>query len=424
MRRDRKNREPVRVTPVPRGRPLKPVDADASCAARLGVALRELRVARDLTLQALADRIGYSPQHISEVELAQARASKAFVTACDRALDGQGGLLALYPAVRLEQVEQRENRETSRRGALRSSQEVDDVKRRAFLGLGLSVVLLGPEAAARATRDDWDRIAHAWSYEIRTALDRNDLLPGLAADLKRLHTNGGPQRVIAQLSSYVAAIATSNGDTVRASRWSRRARSSAVAAGDTHLYAYATSSQAMQGLYGRLSPGRVVALADDALGATGAPCVGRMKALGAKAQALAMLGRERAASDALAELERTFEKLPRDITREKLSALGYPEETLHHVRSYCAMYGAVPGEAAREEALRLYVDAAWRGPVQIRLHRAASEADATDAIATLSALSAPQRADRFVRQIAMRALDSCESRKVAGAGELREALQT
>jgi transcriptional regulator with XRE-family HTH domain len=67
-----------------------------------------MRVARNLTLQALASRIGYSPQHISEVERAQASASKAFVTACDRALDAQGELLALYPAVRIEQVEERE----------------------------------------------------------------------------------------------------------------------------------------------------------------------------------------------------------------------------------------------------------------------------------------------------------------------------
>ena len=409
---------------MPQGRPLKSVNANASCAARLGAELRATRVARNLTLHELASRIGYSPSHISDVELAQASASKAFVTACDRALDAHGGLLALFPAVRIEQVDEREKRETSRRGALRSSQEVDDLKRRAFIGLGLSAVLLGPETAARATQDDWDRIAHAWSYEIRTALDRNDLLPGLAADLKRLHANGGPQRVIAQLSSYVAAIATSNGDTGLTSRWSRRARSSAVAAGDNHLYAYVTSSQAIQGLYGRLSPGHVIVLADEALGATRAPCTGRMKALGAKAQALAMLGRDRAASDALAELERTFETLPRDLTREKLSALGWPEECLHHTRSYCAMYGAVPGEAARAEALRLYADAVWRGPAQIRLHRAASEADAPEAVATLTALSATQRSDRFVRQIAMRALESCESRKVSGAVQLREILRS
>jgi transcriptional regulator with XRE-family HTH domain len=417
----RKIRLAVSLAFVPRrGRPLKLVDADASCAARLGAALRGTRVARDFTLHDLASRIGYTAQHISEVELAHASASEAFVASCDRALDAHGSLLALYPSVRLEQVVERENRETSRRAAIPLSQEVDDVRRRAFIGLGLSVVLLGPEAAARATRDDWDRIGHAWSYELKTAPDRSALLPGIAADLKRLHANGGPQRVVAQLSSYVANIAMTNGDVPLARRWWRRARSAAVASGDSHLVSYVTGRQALQGLYGAYSPRHVVALADEALSATTAPCTGRATALGAKAQALAILGRKRATGDTLATLERTFEKLPRDITREKLSTLGWPEETLHHTRSYCGMFVG-GGDAARDEALRLYIDADWRGPAQIRLHRATSEADAKDAVATLSGLSETQRADRFVRMIAARALASCEAHGVA-TGELREAL--
>jgi hypothetical protein len=48
--------------------------------------------------------IGYTPQHISEVELAQASASHAFVAACDRALDAGGRLVALYPAVATEHL--------------------------------------------------------------------------------------------------------------------------------------------------------------------------------------------------------------------------------------------------------------------------------------------------------------------------------
>jgi hypothetical protein len=378
-------------------------------------------VARNLTLQALASEIGYTHQHLSEVELAHASASEAFVAACDQALHARGRLLALHPAVRVEQLVERENRSTSRRGALRSSQEVDAVKRRAFLGLGLSVVLLGPEAAARASKDDWDRIAHAWSYELTTAPDRSALLPGIAADLKRLHANGGPQRVVAQLSSYVAGIAMSNADVPLARRWWRRARSAAVASDDSHLVGYVIGRQAVQGLYGAYSPQHVVELADEALSATGAPCTGRASALAAKAQALAILGRQRATSDTLATLERTFEKLPRDITRERLSALGWSEETLHHTRSYCGMFVG-GGEAARDEALSLYAEALWRGPAQVRLHRAASEADPQDAVATLSALSDTQRSDRFVRMIAKRALESCEARKVAGTADLREAL--
>jgi hypothetical protein len=296
------------------------------------------------------------------------------------------------------------------------------VKRRAFIGLGLAVVLLGPEAAAKASRDDWDRIAHAWAYEISTAPDRNALLPGLAADLKRLHANGGPQRVVAQLASHAATIAMTNGDAGLARRWWHRARASAHAAGDSHLVAYVMGCQAVQGLYGAYSPRHVVILADEALSATNTPCTGRVKALGAKAQALAMLGRQRPTSEALAALEHTFNRLPRDITADKLSALGWPEECLHHTRSYCAMYGAATGDAAREEALRLYADARWLSRAQIKLHRAASEADPQDAVATLTELSDGQRSDRFVQMIAARALAACEARKVAGVAELRDVL--
>jgi transcriptional regulator with XRE-family HTH domain len=387
----------------------------------LGADLRARRVAQDLTLAGLASRIGCTVQHISDVELAKSTASESFVAAADAALGAGGRLLALHPAVVCEQVVERQKRADARRGALRSPQEADDVKRREFIGLGLAVVLLGPEAA-KASREDWERIADAWSYEMSTAPDRNALLPGLTADLKRLHAAGGPQRVVAQLASYVASIAMSNGDTGLARRWWRRARASAVAGGDSHLVAYVAGRQAMQGLYGAYSPRHVVLLADEALGATKAPCTGRVSAVGAKAQALAMLGRQRPTSETLAALEYTFNRLPSEITRDKLSSHGWAEERLHHVRSYCGMYGAAAGEAAREDALRLYAQADWRGRAQIKLHRAAYEADPQDAVATLTDLSDTQRKDRFVHMIAARALAVCEARQVAGVADLRAAL--
>jgi transcriptional regulator with XRE-family HTH domain len=406
---------------VPRGRPPKSVDPNASATARLGAEIRACRVARGLTLEALSVLIGYTLQHLSEVELAKTYPSKSFVAAVDRALEADGRLLDLYPAVRVERDQERERRSESRREAIRSVQEVDAVKRRAFLGLGLSVVLLGPEAAANASADQWDRIAHAWSYELDTAPDRQALLPGLVADLKRLHANHGPQRVVAQLSSHVAAIAVSAGDTDTARRWWRRAHSAAVMEGDNQLIAYVTGRQAVQGLYGAYSPTQVVALADRALQATSAPCTGCMKALGAKAQALAILDQEKAANEVQRTLERTFEHLPRHITRDKLSALGWSEDRMHHVRSYCAMYGTGSGEPARSEALRLIADTDWRSRAQLSLHRSASEADAQDAVATLSGLTEAQRKDRFVRMIASRVLVVCESRGVDST-ELREVL--
>ena len=75
------------MTQPQRGRPPKPLNPDASSAARLGAALRARRVENGLTLVKLAERIGYSPQHVSEVELAQASVSGSFVAECDRALE-------------------------------------------------------------------------------------------------------------------------------------------------------------------------------------------------------------------------------------------------------------------------------------------------------------------------------------------------
>lgn len=383
--------------------------------------MRAWRLARGLTLEALGQRIHYTPQHISDAELGKTAVSEDFVIAVDRALGARGRIHALYDDVVIERARERQSRATARRQALRSVEEVDDVRRRAFIGLGLAVVLLGPEQAARASADDWERIGHAWGYEIGTAPDRSALLPGLAADLKRLQAAGGPQRTIALLASYVASIAVSNGEATLAKRWWRTARAAAVDAADPQLTSYVKGHGAVQGLYGAYSPAQVAMLADDALTATDAACAGRASALGAKAQVLATLGRFKPAGEALRELERTFERLPRGIAREKLSVLGWSEECLHHTRSYCAMYGGDGGEAARADALRLYEAADWRGPAQVKLHRAASEIDAGDALATLNELSGAQRSDRFVRRIALQVLDRVEGAGGAtGAAELRE----
>jgi hypothetical protein len=336
----------------------------------------------------------------------------------------------LYPAVVVERALERQRRAAARCAALGSGQEVDDVKRRAFLRLDLAAVVLGPATAASTSADEWDRIAHAWSYEMATTPDLQSLLPGLAADLKRLSASGGPQRAVAQLSSHVASIAVSAGDYDLARRWWRRARSAAGAAGDSHLVAYVGGQQALQGLYGAYTPASVIALADEALAATTTPCAGRMHALGARAQALATLGRKRDAHEGLAALERTFERLPSDLTREKISSLGWSEQRLHHTKSYCGMFVG-GGDQAREPALALYGDMMWRGPAQVGLHRAASMIASGDpregahhATAILAPLSATQRSDRFVRRLALLTLSTVpeKARSEPAVTGLRELL--
>ncbi|MGH2941728.1 MAG: helix-turn-helix domain-containing protein [Solirubrobacteraceae bacterium] len=421
---------------MPRGRPPKEVDPTASAAARLGAEIRARRVARNLTLQNLADLIHYTPQYISEVELGNAVAAEAFVIAADEVLDAGGFLVALYPAVALEQTRTRQHRSHDRRKArqaqarmlavqaqaLRFTQEVDDVKRRAFLGLGIAVVMLGPEAAARATADDWERIAYAWGYEITTVPDRSTLLPGLLADLKRLDANGGPQRTIAQLSSYVAMIQVSSGSAEQARKWWRRAQVAANASGDPVLRAGIMGHHAVEGVFGLHSPNRVLALTDQALALTETPCIGRIRAFSGRVRALALQGRTKETRNALTALEAEFERLPRAITSEKIGVDGWSEAMLHNVTSFAGAFAGIGAEASREAALRLYSSALWRGPTQVKLHRSLAEADARMALEALGPLTDAQRKDRLVRLIALKVLSASEHRNVAGTDELRAVL--
>jgi len=112
------------MTQPRRGRPPKPLNPDASSAARLGAALRARRLETGLTLEALAGLIGFSPQHVSQVELAQASVSGQFVAACDRALDANGSLLALLEPVVYERARERHDRSAARR---RQTMPVDGV---------------------------------------------------------------------------------------------------------------------------------------------------------------------------------------------------------------------------------------------------------------------------------------------------------
>jgi hypothetical protein len=90
-------------------------------------------LARALTLERLARQIGFSAQHVSEVERAHASFSEAFVVACDRALDADGELMALLPAVILERAAKRHSNQARRRSsaARRSSKPREGASRAA-----------------------------------------------------------------------------------------------------------------------------------------------------------------------------------------------------------------------------------------------------------------------------------------------------
>ncbi len=398
---------------MPAGRPLKPIDPTVSAAARLGAELRGNRLARGLTLHDLARRTGYTAQHISDAELAKGSVSETFVAAADRALGAAGRLLALYEPVVIERAKARSTRAALRRGALPS----EDVKRRAFLGLGMAVVLFGPEAAARANADQWERIAAAWNDEVAHASDRQALMPGLQADLKRLAEDGGPQRAIAQLSVCAAMIALSSGAHGQARRWWGHAHAAARAHGDRELAAYVAGQHAYDGVYALYSPAKALKLTQQASAVTTAPCVGRAHALSARARAFALLGRKRDARGAVRDLEHAFEQLPRAITNQPIG--GWDEHRLHHTASFVVAFGGVGSPTSHDDAAGS--SPVWRATTQIELHRAAAEADAAHAVQALGSLSAAQRSDEFIRRLGGRTLATIEA-KGADVAALRDVL--
>jgi len=113
------NRAPRNSEPraQPRGRSPKPLDPDASRAARLGAELRALRTAHGLTLEALSVRIDYSSQHISEIERGRATVTEPFVHACEAEFGADGALMRLLPDVIFEAACRRSARVAARRGA-------------------------------------------------------------------------------------------------------------------------------------------------------------------------------------------------------------------------------------------------------------------------------------------------------------------
>jgi hypothetical protein len=78
-------------------------------------------VACGLILEALSRRIGYSPQYISDVELAKGPVSRRFAVVVDRALEAGGQIVALHPAVVIEREIERQKRADARREVLPSS---------------------------------------------------------------------------------------------------------------------------------------------------------------------------------------------------------------------------------------------------------------------------------------------------------------
>jgi transcriptional regulator with XRE-family HTH domain len=271
-----------------RGRPPNPLDPSASHAARLGAKLRALREARGLTLQVLGDLISYTPQYVSEVERAKTPPTQAFFTACDRALDAQGDLLALLPAAMDERDHEREDRTAARRAArdlesLRCeahSDAGDDVKptnRRGLIGAaGATALGLSTVAAPAAAREIDPELPEHYATLLRLigrhdeAHGPRDVLDTVRRELRiiaehraaaRGELRTALMRVEARWSDLAAWLAGDSSDERGRRAWTDRALRLATESDYADMIAFARARLSAQAS----DAGRAVAHAEDGL---------------------------------------------------------------------------------------------------------------------------------------------------------------
>ena len=109
-----------------RGRRPRALDPSAGAVARLGYAVREARIGRDLTLGELAALAGSTLQHLSAIERAKAVPNDRLVRELERVLGTDGRLLALLPDAAAEHVATREELAQARARARRAAPVAED----------------------------------------------------------------------------------------------------------------------------------------------------------------------------------------------------------------------------------------------------------------------------------------------------------
>lgn len=275
-----------------RGRPPKPLDRDSSSAAYLGADLRSRRQERKLTQQALGDLVGYSPQHVSEVERAKAWPSEPFIVACDQTLEAHGRLLELLPTVIQERDRQRQKRAAARRAGDRSSVpyadelgEGDDVEpttRRGLIGAGAATALggVGAATAVPAVGRGVDPELPVHLTQLLNLLGRHDEMFGpreVLAIVRRQLGMIAEHRAVARgamhaelvraearFAEFAAWLSDDTGDSNARDKWTSRALRLAREGQYPDMIAYARSRQS-QWAAQQHDARRAIALAEDAL---------------------------------------------------------------------------------------------------------------------------------------------------------------
>jgi len=224
--------------------------------------------------------IGFSLQHLSEVERAKAPMSGRFVAACDLALEAGGSLLDMFEAVVCERAMQRQEQSVARQrsegeipdaeydaltSALRLTRyagqqhpseagEDVDLSRRSLLGAGVGAALgLDVTTASALARPLDPGLAEYWTTLLRV-LARHDAMFGphdalgtvrhsldLIAEHRRLACGELRTQLVSvesRWSWFAGALCNDSGDWRRRDVWTDRSLRLAQEAGDRDMVAW------------------------------------------------------------------------------------------------------------------------------------------------------------------------------------------
>lgn len=274
--------------------------------AEFGVQLRRSRQAAALSLRQLATRVGYDHSYLSQVERGRRPGSAHLASLCDRELGTSPALSTAY-----EQAHRPLPPQAAGEGARAL---LPDERLPAGVALLETVrhELAGSFGPGREVAE-WRAVATGHAHEFATTPPA-ERLPELTADLQLLRAGAAASSAAlavpaAELAVLIALTLAELGRLRAAERWWRTARATADGSTERRIASLARSWEATSGLAEHRPLPMLLELADDALALADRPA-DVARALAARAQVLAALGKEAEARQVVRELQAVTVGLP------------------------------------------------------------------------------------------------------------------
>ncbi|MBO4273801.1 helix-turn-helix domain-containing protein [Microbispora triticiradicis] len=372
------------------GRPADPVDPHESPWHLLGAELRNWRLFRGHeTQESLAAVAHISPSLLGRYERGKREPSADTVKRLDDILEAGGVLVALRAAATTLADTRRHDSLPAAAGP--HADDMNRLRRQLLAGIALTgaTAALPLDGLARlrdlvddrigpASTAEWEELAWEYAHQMITR-PLGELISDLSVDLLALQkamsrATGDPvtwARVNTRMTFLLAYALGSAGHARESRHWWASARRAAQRA-DGDMLATVCAFEAIQALYEDRPMPLVLARAEEALAAaSGRPCVAAAKALGARANARALIGDLEGAYTDLDEQARVTEQLPVKVTSDYASLFGWPVTRTLHSRSLVYTLTGHPRAAhAQTEAIAAYPNPFGRQAAQVRLHTA------------------------------------------------------